>query len=89
MTKRRQRPSAWAENEHGVTCWTHHDECAIKAAVNLVDVQIYVAEGRRERFRTALRWRNDKDTWTDAVALARRTLGSSYERDWKVEEAHP
>jgi hypothetical protein len=77
----------WAR-EHEVTCWTYHEECALRAALALVEARIHHETARRDTFRSAMSPRSSLLARMDAIDLARRVLEESHGRSWKAEEAH-
>lgn len=75
------------EREHNPHCWLDHEDCALRAAANLMEARLAHAQSRKDLFRTALH--PNFITRRDTIELARRVLTENHQLTWKREEALP
>lgn len=75
------------DREHNPHCWMQHEDCALRAAADLMEARRAHAQSRRDLFRVAVQ--PNYITRRDTIELARRVLTENHELTWKREEALP
>lgn len=73
--------------QHSVTCWLAHEDCALRAASSYLTARIEHDRGRLHLIRSAAAISAQAEMRTVALETARAILTASHDTDWKREES--